>query len=441
MKSFNELVKQWRSGDGLRAQLARGAVRGLLVTMAGVLVGFGVQVAVARILGVSEFGIYAWALAWINFLVMISCSGLDGLTVRRLPSYLIDGQWGKARGFLLFSIVWVGGVALFSACVLYGVAWLSRQHILPGSLNTLAICIWVTPLFALGAIRQAVLGALKHVAKAQILEAIVRPVFLLLIVVVSVFVLGMAATSAMSMMAQLIASAIVFVVGGLWVIRALPVEARRALPQREAATWLKEAAPFLAISGASAFSGQVGMLALGAVGTAADTGIYAAVLRITDIAMMGIYSIAAIASPLIVEVVKKQDQAGLAQVMKWGARGSLAFAVLAGGGVLLFGDWILAAFGKAFLGGHDPLYIMLPGVMVSAFAGMSGVLLAMSGHAGVRAAIGWFSALCNFTICIIAAPKYGIYGAALGYTVASVVGSSLCLYFCWRYHRLWVGLR
>jgi O-antigen/teichoic acid export membrane protein len=68
------LLEHLQSGAGIRAQLARGTLRGMLVTIAGIGVGFLVQVAIARLLGVSEFGVYSWALAWINFLVLISCS-------------------------------------------------------------------------------------------------------------------------------------------------------------------------------------------------------------------------------------------------------------------------------------------------------------------------------------------------------------------------------
>ena len=113
---LGHLLKHLKSGAGLRAQLARGALRGLIVTLLGIGVGFLVQVAIARLLGVNEFGVYAWVLAWINFLVMISCSGLEGLVVRQLPAYLIDRRWERVRGFLCFRFVgW--------AVARYSVAW------------------------------------------------------------------------------------------------------------------------------------------------------------------------------------------------------------------------------------------------------------------------------------------------------------------------------
>lgn len=439
--TWRRLFDQFRSGAGLRAQLARGTVQGLLVTTAGIAVGFLVQVAIARMLGVDEFGIYAWVLAWINFLVLISCSGLEGLMPRRLPGYVLEQRFDKARGFLLFSGSWVGGCAIVSALLLFAFAWLSQDRILPGSLYVLAIGILVTPLFALGTLRQSILRALKHVAKGQLLETIVRPVVLLAVAAGLVYLFGVAASAVTAMIAQLCAAALVFVIGGIWVLRALPPEAQHVPSAWERRSWLKEAIPFLAISGATAFSGQVGMLVLGAAGTAADAGIYAAITRIADFALMGIYSVSAIASPLIVEVLKRRDGSGLIQVMKWGARGSFVFAFFAVLGIYFLGDWILVAFGKGFVVGHTALYILLPGVMAWAFAGMSGVLLAMSGHAKLRAAIGWCSAIGNLMICVVAVPKYGVYGAVIGYTMTSVLGALLCLYYCWRHHRIWAGLR
>ena len=439
--AVKHLLKHLHSGAGIRAQLARGTLRGLAVTVMGIGVGFLVQVAIARLLGVNDFGIYSWALAWINFLVLISCSGLEGLMVRRLPSYLVDNRPGKARGFLLFSGYWVGGCALLSGLALYGIAWLAQDHILPGSLDTLAIAILVIPLFALGSLREAVLRALKHVAKGQVLEAVVRPIVLVLFAAALVYWFGVAATSTTAMIAQLFASAIVFVIGGLWMLKALPPEARQARPDWHGKSWLIEAVPFLAISGASAVSRQVGTLALGTFGTAADTGIFAAISRIADFVLMGTYAVAAIASPLIVEVLKKNDKAGFVQIMKWGARGSFAFALVAVLVMVVFGEWILAAFGKGFLAGHGALNVMLCGTLFGAFAGMSGFLLAMSGHAGVRAAIGWCTAACNLLVCLALVPKFGIHGAAFGYAMASLIDGVLCLFFCGRYCKVWAGLR
>lgn len=433
-------LKQLQGGVGVGAQLARGAVQGLAITGLGVAVGFVVQVVIARLLGVGEFGIYAWALAWVNFLLLFACSGFDGLMSKRLPAYLIDRRFGAARGFLLFSGYWVGGWALLLSLLVFGGAWAAREHLLPGALATLAICILVTPLFALGSLRQSILRALKQVMRGQVLEAVVRPLLLAAFAVVLVLMAGAAASAATAMFAQLAASAIVFAIGGVWVLRALPAAVREQAPQWQRQSWLIEALPFLAISGASAVSRQVGTLTLGAFGTAEDTGIYAAITRVAELVLMGSFSVAAIAAPLLVEVLKQRDTLALRQLLRWGARGAFAFACVAVLAIVWLGEWILAAFGKAFPAGEGALHVMLYGTLIGVFAGLSGVLLAMSGHAAVRAAIGWTSAACNFVLCAALVPAYGLHGAALSYTLSMLVDGILCLYFCWRHHRVWAGL-
>lgn len=435
------LLQRLQTGSGLRAQLARGALGGLVVSIAGIGVGFLAQVAIARTLGVAQFGVYAWALAAVNSLLLVCCSGLDGLMVRKLPSYLHDGQHGQARGLLLFSGYWIGGSALLAGLGLYVLALVLPTLMLPGSLNTLTVSILVLPLFALGSLRQAVLRALKRVARGQLLEAVVRPVFLVLFVGVLVYLLDDAATASTVMLAQLAASALVFAIGGFWMLKALPAQTKAAVPVWSGRSWLQESIPFLAISGASAVSRQVGMLALGAVGTASDTGIFAAMSRIADFSLMGSYAVSAIAAPLIVEVLKKNDKAGLAQVMKWGTRGSFAFAVAVVLGIGLFGEWILAAFGKGFAGGKEVLYLMLAGQLLWAFAGLSGFLLSMSGHAKVVAVIGWVSAVCNLFICVVFVPRFGAHAAASGYALTWALHGLAGLFYCWRYHKIWAGLR
>jgi len=406
----------------------------------GIGVGFLTQIVIARLLGVYEFGVYSWVLAWVNYLLMVCSFGLDGLMVRNLPSYIIDHQYGKARGFFLFSIYWVGSIGLLAGLVMYSTAWLLQKYILPGSLDVFAISILVVPLFSLASIREAILRALKHVAKGQLLDRILRPLLLALFAAGLVLLFRVTASAATVMLAQLFSSVMVFAVGGYWVLKALPAAVQQAPQSWDGRSWLKESVPFLAISGASAASRQVVLLILGALSTPADVGLYAAISRIADFSLMGIYAVAAIASPLIVEVLKKRDKIGLAQIMKWGARASFAFSCVALLGIVFFSEWILAAFGKDFVAGDGVLYMMLPGPLVLAFSGMSGYLLSMSGHARIIAASGWFSAVSSFLICIIFVPEFGVYAAAVGYTLPTLFEGIVSLYFCWRYHKVWGGV-
>jgi O-antigen/teichoic acid export membrane protein len=282
---------------------------------------------------------------------------------------------------------------------------------------------------------------MKRVSQGQVLEALVRPIILAIVAAALIYGFGVGRTAVTAMTAQLVASAIVFVIGGVWVLRALPDAARHGSPYCARRSWLREAMPFLAISGASAVSRQVGILTLGVFATASDTGIYAAILRITEFAQMGTFSVAAIASPLIVEVLKKRDRQGLAQILKWGGRGAFGFGFLAVAGIVLLGGLILSAFGKEFPAGNGALHVMMLGALFGVFAGLSGILLAMSGHAGTRAGIGWASASCNLLGCLATVPHFGLHGAAFSYVFAMLVDGVLCLYFCWRYHKIWAGLR
>jgi O-antigen/teichoic acid export membrane protein len=243
------------------------------------------------------------------------------------------------------------------------------------------------------------------------------------------------------MLAQLIASGAVFLVGGRWVLAALPEQARGQPPAWDGWAWLRQSVPFLAIAGSSAVSRQVSLLTLGAMGTAADAGIYAAMMRISEFSLMGTYAVSSIASPMIVELTKNNNHPALRQVTIWGTRATFAFALAAAGGIAFFGDWILAAFGKGFMGGKDVLYILLAGQLIWAFAGLTGYLLAMTGHADVVATIGWISAACNLLTCLVLVPNHGAIGAAWGTGIAWAVQGMLGLYFCWRYHNLWMGLR
>jgi len=441
MKRLTELVGRLRNGSGLRAQLARGAFGGMGAILLGIATGFLVQAAIARMVGAAEFGVYSWVLAWINTLLLVSCSGLDGLVVRKLPAYLIDGAEGRLRGLLRFSGWWSGAVSVVlgtAACVL---AWAYSERMLPGALPTLIIGACVLPLFALGSLRQSILRALKHVVKGQILDAVVRPLLLLGCAAIAIFGFGFAGDARTIMTAQLLASLAVFIIGGYWVLAALPRQSPTLADTRDWRVWLREAFPFLAISGASAISKQVGVLLLGSMGTAAETGIYAAAAKIADFSLMGVYAVSAIASPMLVEALKRDNRAAIAQIMRLGTRATFAFAIAVALAIALLGDWVLAMFGKEFTAGTQLVLIILCGQMMWAFAGLSGFLLSMAGHAGSVARVGWAAAIANALVCWYFIPIYGARAAAAGYALMWLVHGVMGIVLCKRHLGVWAGLR
>ena len=73
-----------RRADG---SLVRNSSVLFLATLVGQLLGFGIQIVLARRLGIESYGLYAYAITWVSFLALLATMGGDRLLVRFLGEY------------------------------------------------------------------------------------------------------------------------------------------------------------------------------------------------------------------------------------------------------------------------------------------------------------------------------------------------------------------
>ncbi|MHC4225731.1 MAG: oligosaccharide flippase family protein, partial [Planctomycetota bacterium] len=80
-------------GERLGNTLFRGASGALVLRLAGTGLAFGLQVLLARVLGLGPYGDYIYAFALVTLLSVLLKLGLDSATLRFLPPYLVRGEW------------------------------------------------------------------------------------------------------------------------------------------------------------------------------------------------------------------------------------------------------------------------------------------------------------------------------------------------------------
>src|SRR5258708_8555215 len=97
------------NGDEASESASRSAViRQTLVNASGVVVlqaasvimGFGLAILLARLLGGAGYGRYAYALAWASLLTTPALLGLDRFLVRGMAVYEVDGDWRLMKGLV-----------------------------------------------------------------------------------------------------------------------------------------------------------------------------------------------------------------------------------------------------------------------------------------------------------------------------------------------------
>lgn len=100
---YREIFK----GNGLRAQLSRGGVGSISIKALSTLTGLLLAIALARVLGIEQFGIYAFCFSLISLLATPAQLGLPNLVTRETAKADASGDWSMMRGIWR----WSSGVA------------------------------------------------------------------------------------------------------------------------------------------------------------------------------------------------------------------------------------------------------------------------------------------------------------------------------------------
>ena len=96
MKSARELSR-------LSAFLGKSAVGSFTVKVLGAGAAFGLQVVIARIIGVHQYGVYVYSITILTVLLLLATHGWDTATLRYVAAYRANAQWGLLRGLIALS--------------------------------------------------------------------------------------------------------------------------------------------------------------------------------------------------------------------------------------------------------------------------------------------------------------------------------------------------
>jgi O-antigen/teichoic acid export membrane protein len=126
-------------GDGVGAMVARGASASFVVRVIGMLVGFGLSVILARVLGAAAYGTYVYASSWVLLVALTAQLGLRESVIRFGASAYQQGVWAELRGISRFANRWILLVSLSSAAVFAFVLWGLSDRLDPMLLQTMSI--------------------------------------------------------------------------------------------------------------------------------------------------------------------------------------------------------------------------------------------------------------------------------------------------------------
>lgn len=420
-QKLTSYLRKWLHGDELEAVLLRGAGGTFIVKVAGAGLAFAVHVLLARLMEVTQYGIYVYAWSWITLLAVFGKLGMENGFIRFLPEYMAKGQWERFRGLISF-----GGIGVFLVCSIVAiiaavVVWVFRSNMAAGQPETIWIALVALPLFGLSNLIRGGLQALKRAARSIIPNSIVRHV-LVALGAIGVYLSVDGAPSAESVMGiTLVAVLGVVLTGGFFLYRCMPEEAFGLSIQKRHRHWLRVTLPLLFISGMGLLLRRTDILMLGALKGPDAAGIYNAATRISDLAAFGLAAINTIVAPLISELYHSRKREELQHMVKMAAYGSLLIYTLLATPIALLGPYMLNLFGNSFSAGYVPLLILIAGQLVNALSGSVGFVMTMTGHQNQAAVIFALSAIVNILLNIMLIPGYGLIGGAVATATTTII--------------------
>ena len=398
-----------------------------LVKIAGGGLAFGLQVVLARGLGVEGFGLYSTAFAWLSILLLVARQGFDVATLKFVPAYFGREEWPLLRGYLRLSRGVVLGSSFLVGALFATGAWFwapTRETQLVFIIAAAAL-----PIFAIGQLLESILRSLRRVVTAPMFLVIAHPA---LVIAIFASIPGDTAIGAMS--AYLTAS--VLCLAGLLVMYRRVVSSRLAGQSHEYATneWLRTSWTMILVMLSGPMINHLNIVLITAFENEATTGLFSAAARIVSLLQIFLISITSAYSPRAAALYAKEENEKLRKMTRLAARVSFAGAVVLGGGILLFGKLILSLLGSEFTAAFPALAILIIGQIAFSFAAPALVLLNMTGYHSLSVKVLMVGTVANITLCAgLLSAGFGIIGAALASAVTTATIALTMAYFTSRH--------
>ena len=411
------------SGNGLRAQLLRGGIGSLSVKVANALLAFAVAVVLARLLGPEGYGVYSFALAIIMLTAVPGQVGVPQLVVRETAKAHRSGNYRLMRGLWRWSNLAVGGFSCLALALVAGVIWFTDIGGEGARIVTLAVGVPLIPIIALANVRSASLRGLRRVVQGQLPESIIRPAFLLFLVLVwGIWLAEDKFTPQMAMGFYVIAASFAFVAGAWLLHRKRPVEMKEhPVPEYQSSAWRNAVIPLAMITGLQLINKHADVIILGIFGTDEEVGVYRAVTQVSMLIIFGFQALNQVFQPYYARAYK-DDKQSLQRLVTISSRLILVTAFFPALAIFIYsGELLRLAFGSAYEVGAFSLIILASGQFINASMGSLGPLLNMTGHERVTFFWVAWAAAVNVVLTVILVPFFGMEGAAAASTISLVL--------------------
>jgi len=415
----------------LKKYLTKGFVGGFTLRAINTLLSFVVGVILARVLGPSKYGIYAYVMVWIGFLGTLLPLGFDTLLAREVAVFHAADQWGKCKGLLLRSNQIIFFITFAGVLIAEIVFWGASQFVHAEIILIFQVGMLILPFLALGRVRQAILRGFRYVILAQMPEMLFRYGLFLILILVTIWLFGVDSLSPLiAISLHLVAVIIMFLIGTLFLLRRLPSQIKSTDKICQTKMWFYSALPFLFLSGVILLSNQVDIIILGIISNAKNVAIYRVVVSAAQLVLFVLVAFTMVIAPIIARLYVEKDYKKLQRLITLCSQVILLLTLPIVIFLVIFGHWFLSfVYGSVYGdGGAVALMVLAIAQFVNASCCSVSVLLNMTNHEKENIKAFLITMILNIILSIILIPKFGINGAAFSNGLGLVLWN-LILYF------------
>jgi O-antigen/teichoic acid export membrane protein len=425
-------------GSAPVSRVARGSVVAFFTYSAGVGLTYCSQLAIARILGVDTYGVYAYVLAWVTVLAYFSALGFEVSLLRFVPAYEAKRDWVHLRGVIQYAqrrsaIVGIT-VVLVGICVV--MAWVSS----PVLRNTFLAGFLLVPVLALLWIRCSAVRAFGGVVSALTPDRVVRDGMLLALLAIASLGLGWSVDAPFVMLATLVGAVVGLGYAGLAMRRLRPPAIGTVLPVYDAPTWRQAALPLVIMGAGEVLMNRTGIILLGWIADTKEAGIYSLAYNVACVVTLPRVAVNTLFAPTISGLFARKDQATLQALVTSAASWTLCAGAFIAITLFVLAEPLLAWFGPGYEAGVPALRILLVGQLIVASAGSQLYVMTMTGNERSAAALLVACAAANAVFSAVLITLFGLTGAAIATTVVLIVWNVAMALFIWRCLRLQPGV-
>jgi O-antigen/teichoic acid export membrane protein len=389
-------------------------------------------IVLARVMGVTEYGTFAFVIATVILLGVPAVLGVDRLLIRDVAVHVRSGDFGLARGLVRWSVRLTVALSLAIGAGAAVVAWLVAGGEATPAVTAFTLGALSLPLLGIVRATQGGLMGLGQIVAGQFSELMLRPIAFLTLVVAALMLLTTPITAPTAVGLYGLSLAIACAAGfALYRTRA-PIAMRTSRPEYMSSPWLRAAVALVILSSTAVINSQTGVVLLGALDGADAAGLYSVAQRGALLVAFPLAAVNSALAPTVARMWSAGELASLQRLVTLSARGlligTLPMALL----FIVFGRQILGFFfGEAFAAADLTLAILCIGQLVNALTGSVGTLLVMTGRERIATVALAAGAGLNILIAIALIPSFGVIGAAVA-AAASLVVSNIAMVFITR---------